>query len=219
MQNYNIIKLVEIITLGFVFPLIIIYFRLSNYIILFLWIILIYTVIVYKAFYKGDIKTNFSSLLYNIKKNKHYVQLIFLRWLISSIALYFFTDILFPEKLFIIQKSDQKDLLYKILLLYPILSAFPQEFIFCKFFFKRYLSLFNSEKKLVIMSSIIFCFAHIFVINWVAPLLGYIGGLIFANTYRKTQSLFIVTLEHALYGNTLFFLGLGWFFWGGSVGN
>ena len=69
------------------------------------------------------------------------------------------------------------------------------------------------------MSSIIFCFAHIFVINWVAPLLGYIGGLIFANTYRKTKSLFIVTLEHALYGNTLFFLGLGWFFWGGSVGN
>ena len=73
MQNYNIIKLVEIITLGFVFPLIVIYFRLSNYIILFLWIIFIYTVIVYKAFYKDDIKTNFSSLLYTIKNNKHYI--------------------------------------------------------------------------------------------------------------------------------------------------
>ena len=132
--------------------------------------------------------------------------------------LYFFTNILFPEKLFIIQKSNQNSLLYKILLFYPMLSAFPQEFIFCKFFFKRYLSLFKSEQNLVLMSSIIFCFAHIFAINWVAPFLGYIGGLIFANTYRKTQSLFIVSFEHALYGNTLFFLGLGWFFWGGSVG-
>jgi len=27
----------------------------------------------------------------------------------------------------------------------------------------------------------------------------------------------LVSIEHALYGNTLFFLGLGWFFWGGSV--
>ena len=39
------------------------------------------------------------------------------------------------------------------------------------------------------MSSIIFCFAHIFVINWVAPLLSIFGGLIFALTYNKTKSI------------------------------
>ena len=43
-----------------------------------------------------------------------------------------------------------------------------------------------------------------------------VGGLMFANTYRRTNSLFLVSLEHALYGNTLFFIGLGWFFWGGA---
>ena len=49
--------------------------------------------------------------------------------------------------------------------------------------------------------------------------LGIFGGYIFASTYKKTKSLLIVSIEHALYGNTIFFLGLGWFFWGGSVVN
>ena len=69
------------------------------------------------------------------------------------------------------------------------------------------------------MSSITFCFAHVFFLNWIAPLLGFFGGLMFAKTYLKTRSLFIVSIEYALYGNTLFFLGLGWFFWGGSTSN
>ena len=72
---------------------------------------------------------------------------------------------------------------------------------------------------MIIMCAMVFCFAHIFVINWIAPLLGIFGGYIFASTYKKTKSLLIVSIEHALYGNTIFFLGLGWFFWGGSVVN
>jgi hypothetical protein len=70
---------------------------------------------------------------------------------------------------------------------------------------------------MIIMSSLIFCFAHIFAVNWVAPLLGIFGGFLFATTYSKTKSLLLVSFEHALYGNALFFIGLGWFFWGGSV--
>ena len=68
------------------------------------------------------------------------------------------------------------------------------------------------------MSAIIFCFAHIFSVNYVAPILSIFGGYFFAKTYQRTNSLLIVTLEHSLYGNTLFFIGIGWFFWGGSVG-
>ena len=133
-----------------------------------------------------------------------------------SIMLYLFTYFLFPEKLFSIQKSDPA-LLYKIYFLYPLLSAFPQEFIFCSFFFKRYKSIFVNDNTIIFVSAIVFCFAHIFAINWVAPFLSIFGGLIFANTYKKTNSLLLVSLEHSLYGNTLFYLGLGWFFWGGSV--
>ena len=71
------------------------------------------------------------------------------------------------------------------------------------------------ERKQVIIRLIIqwrnnffwfFLSSHIFVINWVAPLLGILGGLLFALTYSKTKSLLLVSFEHALYGNTLFYL-------------
>ena len=48
---------------------------------------------------------------------------------------------------------------------------------------------------MIVMSSLIFCFAHIFVINWVAPLLGFFGGLLLALTYSKTKSLLLVSLN------------------------
>ena len=43
------------------------------------------------------------------------------------------------------------------------------------------------------------------------------AGLIFASTYAKSKSLALVTIEHGLYGNFLFFIGLGWYFYGGAI--
>tara|TARA_Y100000588_G_C13721833_1_gene697629 strand:- start:57 stop:272 length:216 start_codon:yes stop_codon:yes gene_type:complete len=70
---------------------------------------------------------------------------------------------------------------------------------------------------MVTMSALAFCIAHILFINWVAPVLGLAAGLIFALTYQKTKSLLLVSIEHGLYGDALFFVGLGWFFWGGAM--
>ena len=215
MLEKNLIKLIEIVVLGVLFPVSVVYFSLSNYILLFLWIIFFYASIVYFTLYY---EKSSSKELFKLIKHKKYIFLIIFRWFILCIVLYHFTKFFFPNRLFLLQKENI-ELLYKIFIFYPIFSAFPQEFIFCSFFFKRYRSLFKSEKKMIIMSSLIFCFAHIFTINWVAPLLGIFGGFLFAITYSKTKSLLLVSFEHALYGNTLFFLGLGWFFWGGSVGN
>ena len=213
MSNY--IKVFEILLIGFLFPLSIIYFGLSKYILFFIWIVFFYTIFVYLFFYKSK-KILF--YIYEVKNNfnLNYFCIIIIRWIILSILLYFFTAKIFPEKLFIIQRENPT-VMYAVLFLYPILSAFPQEFIFCTFFFKRYESLFKKEYILIFMSALIFCFAHVFFINWVAPLLSLFGGLMFATTYSKTNSLLLVSIEHALYGNTLFFIGLGWFFWGGSV--
>ena len=215
MLEKKIIKIIEIFTLGFVFPILVVYFSLSNYILIFLWMIFLYTFIIFIKLYK---EANLFKNAFNLIHLRKYFFIIIIRWFFALIILYYFTKFLFPEKLFLLQKNDDL-LLYKIFILYPIFSAFPQEFIFCTFFFRRYKSLFKNEKTMIVMSSLIFCFAHIFVINWVAPLLGIFGGLLFALTYSKTKSLLLVSFEHALYGNTLFFLGLGWFFWGGSVGN
>ncbi len=215
MLEKNILKIIEILILGFIFPIFIVFFSLSNYILIFLWIIFLYSLVIYLVFYKEN---NIFKNSFKLIKYKKYFLIIIIRWLLALILLYYFTKFFFPEKLFSLQR-DNNSLLYKIIIFYPIFSALPQEFIFCTFFFNRYKSLFRNEKKMIFMSSIIFCFAHIFVINWVAPLLGIFGGFLFALTYSRTKSLILVSFEHALYGNTLFFLGLGWFFWGGSVGN
>ncbi|PPR26068.1 MAG: hypothetical protein CFH34_01146 [Alphaproteobacteria bacterium MarineAlpha9_Bin4] len=211
----NYFKIIELFILGVLFPLTIVVFKFSQFILLFLWFVNIYAIILLVIFYRN--KFNLKSLLHiNYNKNRLYFYIIFIRWLLLSFLLLLFTYYIFPNKLFLIQKN-KVDLLNKIFILYPFLSALPQEFIFCTFFFIRYKSLFKNEKNLVLTSAIIFCFAHIFSINWVAPLLSIFGGFIFASTYKKTRSLILVSLEHALYGNSLFAIGLGWFFWGGSV--
>jgi uncharacterized protein len=102
--------------------------------------------------------------------------------------------------------------------LYPILSALPQEIIFCSFFFKRYEPFFKSDRAMIIASALIFAYAHVLFINWIAPFLSLIAGFIFAGTFARTRSLALVTIEHGLYGNFIFFVGLGWYFYGGAVG-
>ena len=63
----------------------------------------------------------------------------------------------------------------------------------------------------------VFALAHLVLGNWQAPVLAWCGGLLFAWTYWRTRSLLLVTLEHGLWGNWLFTLGLGRYFYGGHI--
>jgi membrane protease YdiL (CAAX protease family) len=104
-----------------------------------------------------------------------------------------------------------------ILLLYPLLAAYPQEIIFRGFFFQRYGTLFSNQWILILVNGICFGWAHVMYANWIAPVLSTLGGMLFAYRYLKTGSLLIVGIEHGLWGNYLFTLGLGWFFYSGSI--
>lgn len=104
-----------------------------------------------------------------------------------------------------------------VLLFYPVLSALPQELIFRVFIFHRYRCLFPNPWQLALVSAAVFALAHLVLGNWVAPLLSLAGGLLFAYTYARTGSLALVTLEHGLWGNWLFTLGLGAYFYGGHI--
>jgi hypothetical protein len=42
--------------------------------------------------------------------------------------------------------------------------------------------------------------------------------VLFAWTYDRTRSTLAVTIEHAIYGWWVFFTGLGWFVYAGSIG-
>jgi len=100
-----------------------------------------------------------------------------------------------------------------VLLLYPLLSVLPQEFIYRSFFFHRYGALFPSGRAADLASAMAFGFMHIVFENWVAVAMTTAGGWIFARTYRRAQSLLCVSIEHALYGCFVFTLGIGHYFY------
>ena len=104
-----------------------------------------------------------------------------------------------------------------IMILYPILSVIPQEIIFRSFFFSRYATIFPKPWMMILASGFAFSLAHILFHNWIAPVLCLAGGVIFASTYQRHPSLLLVSLEHALYGDFLFTVGLGRYFYHGVV--
>jgi membrane protease YdiL (CAAX protease family) len=104
-----------------------------------------------------------------------------------------------------------------IMCCYPVFSAFPQEFIFRAFIYHRYSALFTSRAAFIAASAVSFGLAHLFLSNWVAPVMSAVGGALFAWTYHRSGSILLASLEHGLWGDLLFTVGLGWYFYGGSV--
>jgi uncharacterized protein len=100
---------------------------------------------------------------------------------------------------------------------YPLVSAYPQEVIYRTFFFNRYRRLFRNDWALVAASALLFGWAHMFLGNWIAPVFAFVGGILFGMTYLKTSSTLQSSLEHGLWGNLLFTLGTGWYFYAGSI--
>ena len=100
-----------------------------------------------------------------------------------------------------------------IILLYPFLSALPQELIFRVFFFHRYKNLIYNQGILTIFNAMLFSFSHIIFNNWTALILTFVGSMLFSFTYKRSNSLLVVTLEHALYGGVILTVSLSRFFY------
>ena len=125
------------------------------------------------------------------------------------------TSRLFPA-LFLEFPRERPRMWLTVMLLYPILSVFAQEFVYRTFFFHRYGPLFGSWRWLAILvNGALFGFAHIVFGNWVAIAGSFVFGLLFAYRYERTRSLWAVWLEHSLYGCLVFTVGLGRFFFTG----
>ncbi|MEL6266978.1 MAG: CPBP family intramembrane glutamic endopeptidase [Pseudomonadota bacterium] len=104
-----------------------------------------------------------------------------------------------------------------IMLLYPLVSALPQELIFRALFFHRYGTLFASRNALIAANAAAFGFGHLFYQNWVAITLSAGAGAFIAYAYGRTGSFPLAWALHALGGMVLFTLGLGVFFYHGAV--
>lgn len=102
-----------------------------------------------------------------------------------------------------------------VMVLYPVLSVYPQGIVYRLFLFQRYGRLFGSTWGIVLASAAAFAYVHIVFRNPLALGLTFLAGLLFAVRYLQTGSLFITSFEHALYGCAIFTIGLGrWFFYG-----
>ncbi len=100
---------------------------------------------------------------------------------------------------------------------YPLVSVYPQEIIFRAFLFHRYAPLFSTPPLAIAASAAAFGYGHIIFDNTLAIAMTLVGGALFALTYHRSRSLLAASLEHALYGNLIFTVGLGAYFYLGAV--
>jgi len=70
---------------------------------------------------------------------------------------------------------------------------------------------------MIIASGLAFALMHIVFRNVLAVMLTLAGGLLFAARYAETGSLATSCFEHALYGCWLFTVGLGQYFYHGTI--
>lgn len=210
---FRLFLAIEFVLLCLFLPTTIILFKLGKYMLLFLWAAAAYCS--YQLFIVGH--EHFAKDIWKFHAvNKKNIKMILPRWIVCCVAMVIFMHFYDPERMFTM--IEQKPyVLLMLFIVYPVLSALPQELIFCSFFFHRYKRFFKTPATRIIVSAIVFAYAHVLYINWVAPFFSLIAGLIFAHTYHKTRSLALVTIEHALYGNALFAVGLGYYFWSGAI--
>ncbi len=103
-----------------------------------------------------------------------------------------------------------------VVLLYPLLSVYPQELIYRAFLLHRYAPVFGTGRLAAAASAVAFAFAHLIFGNVPAVLLTLAGGWLFARRYQRSRSLLTVAVEHAGYGVLIFTVGLGRLFWHGA---
>jgi membrane protease YdiL (CAAX protease family) len=146
-----------------------------------------------------------------IEKNVNWMAFwksILIKFLIIAIitTLYvWFTD---AKNLFTVLLNKPK-LWVLILLFYSLFSVYPQELLYRTFFFKRYTSLCKNENLFIFINALLFSMAHLFFKNTLVLLLTFIGGILFAITFKKTKSTLLVSIEHSIYGCWLFTVGMG----------
>ena len=117
-----------------------------------------------------------------------------------------------PQTLFSLVKHAPA-LWVLVMILYPVFSVYPQELLYRAYFFHRFKPLFGSGGSMIVASALLFGFVHIIFGSWIPIALTAVGGMLFGLTYRKSGSLLLACLEHALFGDFIFTIGIGRYFY------
>jgi membrane protease YdiL (CAAX protease family) len=154
--------------------------------------------------------------LWNARRAARHLRRILLIFAAGAALIALGTALFEPGRLFSLVRANPA-LWAAIMVLYPLLSVYPQELIFRTFFFHRYGALFPAPAFAVAANAAAFGYMHVVMQNALAVALSFVGGLLFAYTYHHTRSTVASSIEHALYGCFIFTIGLGWYFYGGAV--
>lgn len=104
-----------------------------------------------------------------------------------------------------------------VILLYPFLSALPQEVLFRPLFFRRYGAILPHGRSALVLNAAIFSLAHLLYWNWIVATMTFVGGLAFAWAYEARGSFPLAVVLHAVAGNILFTVGTGMLFYTGTI--
>lgn len=129
------------------------------------------------------------------------------------IALFAYNDV---PKRFLAFPRYAHDIWVMVMILYPLISVTTQEIMYRVFFFHRYRPLFAGDPQGgIVLNAVLFSFSHIVFQNVTTLIISFLGGLLFAWRYETSRSYWALVLEHALYGNLIFTVGLGRYFYTG----
>ncbi|MFZ2633772.1 MAG: CPBP family intramembrane glutamic endopeptidase [Desulfosalsimonadaceae bacterium] len=156
------------------------------------------------------------SIFWNTSHFSFHMKQILITFMGISIFLGLFTYLVYADRFFVFP-IDKPNATLIFVLMYPLLGALPQEIIFKCFFFHRYRSVFPGTLSLIIFNGLSFGLFHLWYANIIAPIFSIFAGMILSYRYLKTKSLLAISIEHSLMGIFLYVVGLGWFFYSGSI--
>lgn len=168
-----------------------------------LWIVFLYCII---ALHRSGTDV----LHFNI--NWLVLRHILVRFVLLGTLMTLFVILLCPQLLFSMPREHFGFWLL-ILLLYPLLSALVQEVVFRAFFAYRFENIIPGRALFLLSNAVLFAYIHCVFGNALALVFSFIGALLFMSTYLKTRSVAMSAIEHALYGDLIFTLGIGRFFY------
>ena len=121
-----------------------------------------------------------------------------------------------PQNLFNLPK--QHFLLWLLFIsLYPIFSVLPQELVYRVYIFEVHKNLLNTPLAAILLSSLLFAWVHIVFAGWLGVAACMLAGLALGYNYATNRSkkgaIWPLILEHSLYGEMIFTLGLWQYFY------
>jgi hypothetical protein len=136
------------------------------------------------------------------------------RFVFSALLLTWLLSQYRPEWLFAFPRHNPR-FWALVCVAYPLVSVLPQGILYRALYTKRYAAGLPPGRFLL-FGAALFSWAHIVFHNPWACAFTFVGGLFFLTSYRATGSLLFSCIEHALYGDFLFTVGWGAFFYEGT---